>query len=102
MLVSAIRTDAQVGCPVGVLAARHRVRPRAVRRALTAVTPQRRQVVARYKRVLDHTREHIDALLEQGLTARQIWCRLLDDHDIAISFASVSSYIARQRKTAAT
>lgn len=100
MLYSAIRADAQRGYPLRLLAARHHVHRRTVRSALATLSPQRRQVHSRFTRMLDHTREHIDALLDQGLTAREIWCRILDEHDTPIGYISICSYITRKRKNA--
>jgi hypothetical protein len=98
MLFSAIRADAEQGCPVRLLAARHRVRRRTVRLALTSVTPVRRQVHSRFTRVLEHARERIDTLMDLDLAPRQIWSQLMDDHDTAISYVSVCGYIARRRR----
>jgi hypothetical protein len=98
VLFSVIRADAEQGCSVRLLAARHRVSRRTVCLALTSVAPVRRQVHSRFSRVLEHARERIDTLMDLDLTPRQIWTQLMDDHDTAISYVSVCGYIARRRK----
>ena len=48
---------------------------------------------------LDRLHDPIMAMLtsEPGLTIRQIWERLLDDHEAGISYARVRDYVMRLR-----
>lgn len=40
----------------------------------------------------DSTRTLIDAMLAQRLDLREIWNRLMDDHDVSVSYSSINVY----------
>jgi hypothetical protein len=40
----------------------------------------------------DSTRALIDAILTEHLDLREIWTRLMDDHDISVSYSSANAY----------
>jgi hypothetical protein len=74
------------------------VHRRTVRQALADPVPPPRKTPQRTS-ALDHLHDPIIAMLTAGpaLTVRQIWERLLDDHDAAISYTSVRDYVTRLR-----
>lgn len=37
--------------------------------------------------------ELIDPLIEEGLTIKEIWDRLVDEHDIALSMTAMTRYV---------
>ena len=98
-LFAAIRRDAQDGHSIRALAARHRVHRRTIRQALADPAPPPRKPLPRRVTALDRLHDPITAMLtsEPGLTVRQIWERLLDDHDAGISYARVRDYVIRLR-----
>lgn len=99
-LFAAIRRDAhEQDLSIRALADRYRVHRRTVRQALTDPTPPPRKPTVRPAGVLDRVRHHIDSMLasDHRLTGRQIWERLVDDHDADASYTTVSTYIARTR-----
>jgi lambda repressor-like predicted transcriptional regulator len=99
-LFAAIRHDAnEEHLSVRALAERYQVHRRTVRQALTDPTPPPRKPIIRPAAVLDRIRHHIDTMLtsDHDLNARQIWERLVDDHDADASYTTVATYIARKR-----
>jgi len=98
-LFAAIRRDAQDGYPIRTLAARYRVHRRMIRQALAGPTPPPRKQPPQRAAALDRLRGPITAMLttEPDLTVRQIWERLLDDHDAGISYDRVHHYVIRLR-----
>ncbi|MFG2533130.1 hypothetical protein [Streptomyces sp. NPDC048516] len=40
----------------------------------------------------DSTRALIDAMLAEHLDLREVWARLMDDHDISVSYSSINVY----------
>jgi hypothetical protein len=97
-LFAAIRRDAQNGDPIRTLAARYRVHRRMIRQALADPTPPPRKQPQRAS-ALDRLRGPITTMLtaEPDLTVRQIWERLLDDYDAAISYDRVHQFVVRLR-----
>ena len=97
-LFAAIRRDAQDGHSIRALAARHRVHRRTIRQALAGPVPPRRKTPQRTS-ALNRLHDPIMAMLtaEPGLTVRQVWERLLDEHDAGISYATVRDYVIRLR-----
>ena len=100
-LFAAIRRDAQDGPSIRALAARHRVHRRTIGQALADPVPLPRKTPRRTS-ALDQLHDPIVAMLTPGpaLTIRQIWEQLLDDHDAAVSYASVRDYATRLRSGA--
>jgi hypothetical protein len=94
-LFVAVRADAARGLSIRQLAARHHTHRRTVRQALASPTPRPRKTPAnRPAPVLDPIRDIIDALSHDGnLTVWQIWTRLVDEHDAAVSYGTVRDYI---------
>jgi hypothetical protein len=99
VLFAAIRRDAQDGHSIRALAARHQVHRRTVRQALADPVPPPRKQVPPRGRALDHLHDEIAAMLtaDPGLTVRQVWERLLDEHDAGVSYGTVSNYVTRLR-----
>ncbi len=97
-LFAAIRRDAQDGHSIRALAARHRVHRRTIRQALAGPVPPPRKTPQRTS-ALNRLHDPIMAMLtaEPGLTVRQVWERLLDEHDAGSSYATVRDYVIRLR-----
>jgi len=95
-LFAAIRADARDGYPIRTLATRYQLHRRMIRQALADPTPPPRK---RPPPRLSRLREPITAMLttDPNLTARQIWERLLDDHNADISYDRVHHYVVRLR-----
>jgi len=98
-LFAAIRRDAQDGHSIRALAARHRVHRRTIRQALADPVPPPRKQVPLRGYALDRLHGAIMAMLdaEPGLSVRHAWERLLDEHDAAVSYATVRDYVMRLR-----
>jgi hypothetical protein len=97
-LFAAIRRDAQDGHSIRALAARHRVHRRMIRQALADPMPPPRKTPRRTS-ALGRLHDPIMAMLtdDPGLPVRQVWERLLDEHDAGISYATVRDYVMRLR-----
>ncbi|MDT5135723.1 MAG: hypothetical protein QOE41_5034 [Mycobacterium sp.] len=105
-LYEAIRRDARrEGLGIRELATRHGVHRRTVRQALASPTPpprKRRTFPAprldRAKPLIDTMlREDLDAPRKQRHTARRVLARLVDEHQLKVSYSSVRDYVARRR-----
>ena len=103
-LFAAIRKDAQAEqLPVSHLAKRHHVSHAAVRQALKSPTPpprkKRPSIVGPAKERVGPT---IDAILDEHAathagqlpTVREVWEKLLDDHDATVSHGTVHRYMS--------
>jgi transposase len=99
-LFAAIRRDADTGYSIRALAARHHVHRRTVRQALTDLAPPPRRKPPRRPKAIDHLQRHVDPLIEQGLSALEIWAEIFDNHDPTIGYSSIRTYIARRRQEA--
>jgi transposase len=106
-LFEVIRRDARrEGLSIRELAVRHGVHRRTVRQALASpVPPTRKQRVFPAPK-LDPAKPWIDGWLREDLsaprkqrhTARRIWTRLIDEHQMSqVSYSSVRDYVARRR-----
>jgi TniQ len=97
-LFAAIRCDAQDGHSIRALAARHQVHRRTIRQALADPVPPPRKTPHRTS-APGQLHDPIMAMLtaEPGLPVRQVWERLLDEHDAGISYATVRDYVMRLR-----
>jgi len=87
------RDAAGRGLTVRTLANRHNVSCRTVRRALAAPQPPTYEVIRRRVPATDPVKELIDPLIEEGLTIKEIWNRLVDEHDIALSMTAMTRYV---------
>jgi hypothetical protein len=98
-LFAAIRRDGQDGHSIRALAARHQVHRRTIRQALADPAPPPRRQMPLRRHALDRLHEPIAAMLaaEPGLPIPHIWERLLDEHDAAVSYATVRDYVTRLR-----
>lgn len=94
-LFKAIRADDARGLSIRRISERHRVHRRMVRQALNSPTaePPPRKRMNRAAPALDPIRDAIDSLLDQNLTAWEIWTRVVDEHDADASYATVRDYI---------
>lgn len=103
----AIRGDARLeGLSIRELSARHGVHRRAVRQALASAVPpprkQRRFTAPKLdpaKPIIDDwLRADLDAPRKQRHTARRVWARLVDEHQMSeLSYSLVRDYVARRR-----
>lgn len=105
-LFAAIRFDAQRnGLSIRGLADKYGVHRRTVRQALESAIPPPRKKARRARPVLDRVRELIDAMLiedqsapvKQRHTAQRVFERLVDEHQAAVSYSTVSKYVRRRR-----
>ncbi len=102
-LYEAIRRDApREDLGIRELAARHGVHRRTVRQALASPTPPPRSFPAprldAAKRLIDAMlRVDLDAPRKQRHTARRVLARLVDEHQLEVSYSSVRDYVARRR-----
>lgn len=87
-LLLRIRRDGEGrGLTVRSLAARHQASRRTVRKALNTPEPSPEVITCHRPRVVERHSHLIDPMLEEGgLLPKQIWVRLIDDHDITIGF----------------
>jgi hypothetical protein len=97
-LFAAIRRDAQDGHSIRGLAARHQVHRRTIRQALADPVPPPRKTPQRTS-ALGQLHKPIIAMLttEPGLPVRQVWERLLDEHDAGVSYTTARDYVMRLR-----
>ncbi|MFJ7330787.1 hypothetical protein ACIQVN_31665 [Streptomyces cyaneofuscatus] len=91
------------GLTVRTLAARHNVSRRTVRRALNAAPASTHDTLRRRSLVVDPDKHLIDPLLDQGLPRGDVWDRLVDDHDVVLSWTALATTPGREnsRGTAA-
>lgn len=80
------------GLPLRMLAERHHTSRRTVRRALSAPEPPPDKLVRRSPARTQPLTPIINPMLEEGLTSKQIWVRLIDEHDIVLRFDRVGNY----------
>ena len=105
-LYAQIREDhRRLGLGVRALARRHGVHRRTVREALASPVPAPRKVPVRQAPVRERVaeligemlREDLDAPRKQRHTAKRVFERLRDEHDVAVSYSAVAKYVARRR-----
>jgi transposase len=105
-LFEAIRRDhRREGLSIRGLADRYSVHRRTVRQALESPVPPARKTPDRPAPKLDPVKELIDAMLREDLeaprkqrhTARRVRARLIDEHDVEVSYSTVRDYVARRR-----
>ena len=85
---------------IRALASRFQVHRRTIRQALTAPTPQTRKKPVRQSHALNGLLQHIDAILhaDPDIPAGHIWERLIDEHHATMSYSTLRTHIARQRR----
>jgi hypothetical protein len=105
-LFEAIRRDARrQGLGIRALAARYGVHRRTVRDALACPWPPERKKRRYAAPRLDPAKPLIDGMLREDLTAprkqrhtaRRVWQRLVDEHQLEVSYSTVRTYVARRR-----
>ena len=105
-LFERIRRDhRREGLSIRGLADRHGVHRRTVRQALASALPPQRVRPDREAPVLDPARPLIDAMLREDLdaprkqrhTARRVLARLVDEHDLDITYSTVRDYVRERR-----
>ena len=106
-LYGAIRRDARRdGMGIRELAARYGVHRRTVRQALESASPPPRKQrcfpaprLGPGKPLIDAMlRADLDAPRKQRHTARRVLARLVDEHNLEVSYSSVRDYVARRRR----
>jgi transposase len=91
---------------IRALAERFHVHRRDVRAALSSAVPPPRRPVVRAAPVLDPWKATIDGWLEadrtaprkQRHTARRVWQRLVEEHDVSVGESTVRRYVAEVRR----
>jgi len=106
-LFAAIRADHQhEDVSIRALAARHHVHRRTVAQALAcAQPPPRKRQAPRARTLRSDTQDFVDGILGQDLhtpsrrrhSVQRIWERLIDEHDITVSYSTVRDYVTRRR-----
>ncbi len=105
-LYEAIRRDARrEDLGIRELATRHGVHRRTVRQALASPTPPPRKRRSFPAPRLDGAKPLIDGMLREDLdaprkqrhTARRVLARLVDEHQLEVSYSSVRDYVAKRR-----
>jgi transposase len=105
-LYEAIRRDARrQGLGIRALATRYGVHRRTVRQALACPWPPERKPRSFVAPRLEPARGLIDSMLREDLnaprkqchTARRVWARLVDEHQLQVSYSTVRAYVARRR-----
>lgn len=105
-LFEAIRRDARRhDLGIRELATRHGVHRRTVRQALASPFPPPRKPRTFTAPRLDPAKPLIDAMLREDLdaprkqrhTARRVLARLIDEHELEMSYSSVRDYVSRRR-----
>src|SRR4030095_6015021 len=105
-LFAAIRFDwKRNGLSIRALADKYEVHRRTVRQAIESVVPPERRSPVRATPVLNQVRGWIDEMLgeereaprKQRHTARRIFQRLVDEHDVSVSYSYVAKYVHRRR-----
>jgi hypothetical protein len=100
LVYAAIRRDAAAGKSARAIERKHGVGWRTVHSALESPNPPaRKKYPARERPTLDGLIAHIDALLAAtpAISAREVWESLLDEHHVAVTYQSVSSYLRTRR-----
>ncbi|WP_433501776.1 hypothetical protein ACQP1K_28800 (plasmid) [Sphaerimonospora sp. CA-214678] len=105
-LFAAIRWDEkQLGLSIRELATKYGVHRRTVRQALACPIPPERKDPLRSAPVRDSIAHLVDQILKadclappkQRHTARRIWERLLDEHQVSVSYSYVAKYVHHRR-----
>ena len=94
-------------CRSGGLARRFETHRRTVREALASAVPVPRKVAERASPVLDEWKPVIvgwliadrDAPRKQRHTARRVWQRLVDEHDVVVGESTVRRYVAEAKRS---
>ncbi|MBU3865026.1 TniQ family protein [Streptomyces sp. 4503] len=93
-LYQRIRHDAEAEALSGrALERRHKVTWRTVRAALDGLEPRPRKPLPRRPTALDPFRHLIDAMIKDGHRPKDIWARLMDEHETAISYGIIRCYV---------
>lgn len=107
-----IRETAQTGnATIRELSRRHQLPTRTIRTILDMPAPsayksrkgphRRRPPTRRPASAInDSTRALIDAILAEHLDLREVWTRLMDDHDISVSYSSINAYFRSRPRPA--
>ena len=106
-LFEAIRRDKRLDESLSIrgLADRYGVHRRTVRQALASAVPPQRKVPARPAPRLDPVKGLIDAMLREDLdaprkqrhTARRVHARLIDEHQVEVTYSTVRDYVRVRR-----
>jgi TniQ len=92
-----IRHDAETeNLSMRALVRRHHVTWRTVKAALTNPEPPARKPLPRRPSAVDPVQHLIDSLIANGQGPMEIWTRLMDEHEISISYGTVRLYVHNQ------
>jgi hypothetical protein len=106
-----IRETAQTGtATVRDLSRHHKLPPRTIRTILDMPAPSTYKSRSGPKKgrasrrpapaIDDATRALIDVMLTERLDRREIWTRLMDDHEISVSYSSINVYFRSRPRPA--
>ncbi|GAA1016264.1 hypothetical protein Aple_020820 [Acrocarpospora pleiomorpha] len=99
-LYQRIRHDAETEpLSMRALVKKHRVTWRTVRAALDNPEPRPRKPLPRRPSMIDPVQHLIDSMIEAGHGPKQIWERLTDEHDAAISYGAAQILRSRPDST---
>lgn len=88
-----IYIDARRGHTIQDLALRHQVPRRLVRLALDTMQPPPRGVDRSYGGFDNDLIKDIQAMADEGLGPKEIWLRLMDDHEASVSYRMLRHYV---------
>lgn len=93
-LYQRLRHDAETeGLSTRALVRRHNVTWRTVRAALDGLEPRARKPLPRRPSAIDPVQQLIDSMIETGHGPKDIWAKLMDEHEISISYATIRLYV---------
>ncbi|RCG21143.1 hypothetical protein DQ384_36630 [Sphaerisporangium album] len=92
-----IRHDAETeNLSMRALVRRHHVTWRTVKAALTNPEPPARKPLPRRPSAIDPVQRLIDSMIKDGHRPTEIWTRLMDEHDVSISYGLIRLYVHNQ------
>lgn len=93
-LYQRIRHDSEAeGLSMRALVKRHQVTWRTVRAALDNPEPRARKPLPRRPSAVDPVQHLIDSMIENGHGPKEIWARLMDEHETSISYGTIRLYV---------
>jgi hypothetical protein len=89
-----VQQDAERGLSARILAERHGVSRRTIRRALDAPRLADHELTRRRPlSVITPLKALVDPLIDEGLDPKEIWVRVIDQHHIVVPFIPLTSYV---------
>lgn len=96
---AAIRRDAAAGLSRRAIERKHHVGRRTIVKALVSEKPPARKKLNRQSAVLHRLHHHIDMMIEKkpAVAVKEVWERLVDDHDATASYGAIRAYVTKRR-----